>query len=176
MNHYNRTLTLGWLANTDISPCTSAGAVINYMAKYVSKAEKKTSTFNDVAAKIICKIKEGQGITAFVNKFMNTLAAERDISAQEVTQIALGLPLCQFSRTVITVDCRTPDKHWKANIINGSGQVRASLGLYAKYLARPEHLSQLSYFNFIESAGWDSTKIQEGYMGGNAAQRETANS
>ena len=42
MNHYNRCLSLGWLANIDIAPCTSLQAVINYAAKYCSKMEKQT--------------------------------------------------------------------------------------------------------------------------------------
>ncbi|KAM4067595.1 PIF1-like helicase [Hirsutella rhossiliensis] len=41
INHYNRLLTVAWLANTDVSPCTSLQQVIDYAAKYCSKSEKK---------------------------------------------------------------------------------------------------------------------------------------
>ncbi|XP_044717313.1 PIF1-like helicase domain-containing protein [Hirsutella rhossiliensis] len=37
INHYNRLLTVAWLANTDVSPCTSLQQVIDYAAKYCSK-------------------------------------------------------------------------------------------------------------------------------------------
>ncbi|KAG6298413.1 hypothetical protein E4U45_005128 [Claviceps purpurea] len=40
---------------------------------------------------------------------MNATVVERDISAQEVTHILLDQPLAQSSRTIIRVDCRTPD-------------------------------------------------------------------
>ncbi|EEU34852.1 uncharacterized protein NECHADRAFT_88370 [Fusarium vanettenii 77-13-4] len=41
MNHYNRLLAVAWLANTDMSPCMSLQQVIDYVAKYCSKSEKK---------------------------------------------------------------------------------------------------------------------------------------
>jgi ATP-dependent DNA helicase PIF1 len=34
MNHFNPAVILGWLANIDISPCSSLQAVITYAAKY----------------------------------------------------------------------------------------------------------------------------------------------
>ncbi|KAG6251201.1 hypothetical protein E4U23_000838 [Claviceps purpurea] len=91
MNHYNCTLSLGWLANTDILPCTSGAAVVNYIVKYVSKAEKKTDTFNDVAVRILDRTREDKKeYCLLVHKFMNAMVAERDISAQEVMHILLG--------------------------------------------------------------------------------------
>ncbi|KAM4055583.1 PIF1-like helicase [Hirsutella rhossiliensis] len=45
MNHFNPAIILGWLANIDISPCTSLQAVITYAAKYCSKSEKKTEPY-----------------------------------------------------------------------------------------------------------------------------------
>ncbi|XP_044717142.1 ATP-dependent DNA helicase PIF1 [Hirsutella rhossiliensis] len=47
INHYNRLLTVAWLANTDVSPCTSLQQVIDYAAKYCSKSEKKTGCGRD---------------------------------------------------------------------------------------------------------------------------------
>ncbi|EAQ84302.1 hypothetical protein CHGG_10706 [Chaetomium globosum CBS 148.51] len=53
MNQYNRLITLCWLANTDISPCTGIEAVINYAAKYCSKTETKTSTYAEIAGAML---------------------------------------------------------------------------------------------------------------------------
>lgn len=50
INHYNRLLTVAWLANTDISPCTSLQQVVDYAAKYCSKSEKKS---------VLCPDREG---------------------------------------------------------------------------------------------------------------------
>ncbi|KAM5354934.1 hypothetical protein ACJ41O_001580 [Fusarium nematophilum] len=48
INHYNRLLTVAWLANTDVSPCTSLQQVIDYAAKYCSKSEKKSESFAQI--------------------------------------------------------------------------------------------------------------------------------
>ncbi|XP_044715328.1 PIF1-like helicase domain-containing protein [Hirsutella rhossiliensis] len=53
MNHFNPAIILGWLANIDISPCTSLQAVITYAAKYCSKSEKKTEPY--------CKLADQEG-------------------------------------------------------------------------------------------------------------------
>ncbi|KAG6235057.1 hypothetical protein E4U23_000850, partial [Claviceps purpurea] len=166
MNHYNRTFSLGWLANTDISPCTSGVAVVNYIVKYVSKAEKKTDTFNDVAVRILARTREDKGIACFVNKFMNAMVAERDISAQEVMHILLGLPLSHSSRSIYSVDCRTPDQHWKGDVITRGDEIYECAGMYAKYLKRPrekpqqegqrsqEGMEDMSYFEFVQTVDW----------------------
>jgi hypothetical protein len=44
LNPYNRLITLGWLANTDIQPCTGARTFIEYVGKYATKPEKGSSS------------------------------------------------------------------------------------------------------------------------------------
>lgn len=39
LNAYNRAISMGWLANTDITPCTGIEVVKAYIAKYASKGE-----------------------------------------------------------------------------------------------------------------------------------------
>ncbi|EAQ90501.1 hypothetical protein CHGG_02436 [Chaetomium globosum CBS 148.51] len=56
LNGYNRTITLGWLANTDINPCTSVDAVLNYVAKYCSKAETKSKSYQELARELLPRI------------------------------------------------------------------------------------------------------------------------
>jgi ATP-dependent DNA helicase PIF1 len=117
MNNYNRTISMAWQANTDAQPCTSQAAVVNYVVKYVGKAEKKTESFKQVAVQAMNKINSNRAITTFVAKFMNRLIAERDWSAQEVHHLLLGLPLHNSTRIVQNVDCRHPDEHWQADLM-----------------------------------------------------------
>lgn len=56
LNQYSRIITFAWLANTDISPCTSVEAVINYAAKYCAKAENKTASYADLARQVFPKV------------------------------------------------------------------------------------------------------------------------
>ena len=48
LNAYNPVFTMGWMANTDMSPCTNATSVIHYIAKYASKAETKSATYMEL--------------------------------------------------------------------------------------------------------------------------------
>ncbi|KAM4055604.1 PIF1-like helicase [Hirsutella rhossiliensis] len=102
INHYNRLLTVAWLANTDVSPCTSLQQVIDYAAKYCSKSEKKSESFAQIRKAL-----------------MPRLVAERDYSKQEVSHLLLGLPLQEGSRTCLYVDCRNPDRHSRFLRIDG---------------------------------------------------------
>ncbi|OAQ96606.1 hypothetical protein LLEC1_06670 [Akanthomyces lecanii] len=73
MNHFNPDIILGWLANIDISPCTSLQAVITYAAKYCSKSEKKTEPYCKLADQKICHLllniplQEGTRMTVYVD-------------------------------------------------------------------------------------------------------------
>ena len=48
INAHIPVFTLGWNANTDMSPCTSICGVISYAAKYVSKAEIKSVEYKEL--------------------------------------------------------------------------------------------------------------------------------
>jgi hypothetical protein len=39
LNPYTPVLTLGWLANIDVNPPTSERGMVEYISKYVGKAE-----------------------------------------------------------------------------------------------------------------------------------------
>ena len=41
-------VTMAWLANTDVSPCTSSQAVLNYIRKYYIKAKTKTTSYTNL--------------------------------------------------------------------------------------------------------------------------------
>uniref|UniRef100_A0A4E9ER58 ATP-dependent DNA helicase n=1 Tax=Gibberella zeae TaxID=5518 RepID=A0A4E9ER58_GIBZA len=152
LNNYNRTFLMSWLANIDTSPCTSVHAVLNYIAKYCSKAEKKTESFNDIAKSILPRVNASRSVVSFVAKFMNRLLTERDWSAQEVHHLLLNLNLQEGTRIVRSVDCRRPDEHWQADFIpidDQGASVRASKNTYQKYLTRPDSLQDFSYFRFL---------------------------
>lgn len=121
LNNFNRLIALAWRANRDISPCTSQHAVINYIAKYASKAETKSESYRDIARAILPKVNSNKPLVSFVAKFMNKLASERDWSAQEVCHLLLRLPLQQCTRTLVTVDCRPPATQLQTEVINEQG-------------------------------------------------------
>ncbi|KAM4055512.1 ATP-dependent DNA helicase [Hirsutella rhossiliensis] len=119
INHYNRLLTVAWLANTDVSPCTSLQQVIDYAAKYCSKSEKKSESFAQIGKALMSRVKDHNPLISFTSKLLNQLVAERDYSKQEVSHLLLGLPLREGSRTCLYVDCRNPDRHSRSLRIDG---------------------------------------------------------
>ncbi|KAG6241365.1 hypothetical protein E4U24_006120 [Claviceps purpurea] len=81
LNHYDRTITCGWQANTDVSPCTGIGAVVNYVVKHAGKAEKHTLPYGQLVEKAINKCRElNESGTCAVLRAMNSLITERDWS------------------------------------------------------------------------------------------------
>ncbi|THZ47239.1 hypothetical protein D6C87_01509 [Aureobasidium pullulans] len=78
-SRYNRTMSLGWLANTDITPGTSLQALLNYLSEYCTKA----------------------GV-----KLMNKLIAKRDYSGHKIAHMLFSHLLVNILRTVIPVDCK----------------------------------------------------------------------
>lgn len=80
LNQYNATLSLGWMANLDISLCADATAVKNYMAKYCGKAETQSMSFLDLSRKVMGNVNQRAPLLSFVSKFLNKLLGERDWS------------------------------------------------------------------------------------------------
>ncbi|KAF5709878.1 ATP-dependent DNA helicase [Fusarium globosum] len=78
---YAYTVNVGSLANFDTYPCTSQAAVINYVVKYVGKAEKKRESYKDIAKSVLPRVNSARGVVGFVAKFMNRLIAERLVRA-----------------------------------------------------------------------------------------------
>ncbi|KJZ68845.1 hypothetical protein HIM_11763 [Hirsutella minnesotensis 3608] len=149
INHYNRLLTVAWLANTDVSPCTSLQQVIDYAAKYCSKSEKKSESFAQIGKALMSRVKDHNPLVSFTSKLLNQLVAERDYSKQEVSHLLLGLPLQEGSRTCLYVDCRHPDRHSRSLRIDGD-EVDEAPNAYEKYCRRPEALEDLTYVSFLK--------------------------
>ncbi|EXU95371.1 PIF1-like helicase [Metarhizium robertsii] len=149
INHYNRLLTVAWLANTDISPCTSLQQVVDYAAKYCSKSEKKSESFAQIGKALMPRVKDQNPLISFTSKLLNQLVAERDYSKQEVSHLLLGLPLQEGSRTCLYVDCRNPGRHSRSLQMDGD-EVDEAPNVYEKYKQRPESLGDLAYVSFLK--------------------------
>ncbi|KAM4060930.1 ATP-dependent DNA helicase PIF1 [Hirsutella rhossiliensis] len=135
INHYNRLLTVAWLANTDVSPCTSLQQVIDYAAKYCSKSEKKSESFAQIGKALMPRVKDHNPLISFTSKLLNQLVAERDYSKQEVCHLLLGLPL--------------QEGHSRSLRIDGD-EVDEAPNIYEKYIQRPEALKDLTYVSFLK--------------------------
>jgi hypothetical protein len=109
LNQYCPLVTLGWLANTDLQPSTSLFAVVEYIGKYISKAEKSSISYADIV-KISPHMNSRAPVLSLTAKLLNKLVDERDYSAQEVSHILLRLDMQHASRQVVGLNCRPQDE------------------------------------------------------------------
>ena len=149
LNGYNRAISLGWLANTDVSPCTSSHAVINYIAKYCSKAETKTKAYKEVVQQLLPTVTPNDSLRSLVSKTMNKLIGERDWSAQEISHLLLDLPLQQGSRVVVALDCRPEDEQRSLHMVEGD-EISEKLSPLGKYKKRYADFSNLTFLDFLQ--------------------------
>ena len=111
---------MAWMANTDVQPSTDVHAVLSYIAKYVSKPEKKSVSYAELQAQILPYTSDRAPLLSFTSKMLNKLISERDWSAQEVSHILLGLQVQDASRIAISLDCRPKEKQHKLLILKDS--------------------------------------------------------
>lgn len=157
INGYVALLTMGWKANMDFTPCTSTHAVMNYLAKYCTKEEKKSTTYLDIVKQLLPYINSNKPLLSLVSKTMNKLIGERDWGAQEVMHILLNLPLQQGSREVITLDCRFQDKQ-VLEIADGEVTAKTIVSKLEKYLKRPAPVAAITFFQYLTKFNWKTFK------------------
>jgi hypothetical protein len=98
LNSYNATFILGWRANIDFRPVINREAVIAYVAKYASKGETSSSSYQDTLQKAINHLQDSDAAGVAYQKMLSSFAAECDISSQETCHILHNLPLVKSSR------------------------------------------------------------------------------
>ena len=154
MNNYSRLVSMAWLANTDISPCTGEHAVVHYMSKYVSKGEEQTATYQQMMRQLLPHANTRKPLLSAVSKLMNQLIGEHDWSAQEVCHLLLDIPLQEGSRTVIGVDVRPEEQQRQMYSFVGVERaqvdgIAAGKSWLQKYCQRPDELADVTYIDFL---------------------------
>ena len=69
---------MGWLANTNIQPCTYKEAVIFYLRKYASKPKKQTKSFKALFKALTPCINKNCLVYSLMSKVINKLVRERN--------------------------------------------------------------------------------------------------
>ena len=108
LNLHNVTQILGWQANVDFSPLTSMHAVLNCIAKYCSKTEKKSEDYHQIFNTILTSLEIEDPSRVLYQKLLSNLIVERDWSAQECCHLLLGCPLHQTSQQFRSLNLSWP--------------------------------------------------------------------
>ncbi|KAK3929019.1 Pantothenate synthetase [Frankliniella fusca] len=144
LNKFNEWSLQTRRANMDFSPIFSESVVYRYIAKYASKSEIKSNTYNDIMTDILDKkCVESEDCKKGIRKLLLSTCAERDYSAQEVIHF--------FNGDFVVINLKNRD--W-VSISYGFG----SNNLIDNYINRPSTLEKLSIF---ELAKWYHVKDGE---------------
>ena len=104
LNIHNLDLLAMWRANVDCQPVVSRHAVLKYIAKYASKAEKRSESYQDMLTRISNSgALEDSALSAY-RRFLAETLVDRDIGAQETCHMLLKQPLVICSRKFISLN------------------------------------------------------------------------
>ena len=140
VNRHNRYITENWRANTDVQAILSVNAVLNYIAKYASKAEPRSKTLESLIGEALKK--EDDTAQTAIQKLFVRMIAERDFSAQETAQILMGWPLYHCSRGFVTINVE--EKQWVK--MGGPGVKESNISPCDTYPLRLEEHEGMSLF------------------------------
>ncbi|KAK3916447.1 ATP-dependent DNA helicase [Frankliniella fusca] len=114
--------------------------VYRYIAKYASKSEVKSISYNELLTEILNTSSDDADMSKkAIRKLLISSCGERDYCAQEVMHFLMGFHFYHSSREFVVINLKNLD--WA--IINNGLSSTNILDLYAK---RPSHLEKLSLY------------------------------
>src|SRR5882762_2734893 len=151
LNSYNATFILGWRANIDFRPVINKEAVIAYVAKYASKGESSSSSYQDTLQKAISHLRNSDAAGVAYQKMLSSFAAECDISSQETCHIFHGLPLVKSSHLYRNIYVAPDEASENVNFVASEKEER---GVFERYKNRPiELMPELANVSLLELEG-----------------------
>lgn len=166
LNAYNPLISMAWLANTDIAPCTGRKALLEYLSKYISKPEPGTQSLRQMMERLLTRVNPDNPLRSAVNKLLNRLIGERDWAAQEVFHMLLRLPLQKSSRDAIKVNCYPDSVQGAAFHVDRDegiedGRIQRGRSAREKYTIRPPSLEDVTYYRWLVAYDHRTHKIRE---------------
>ena len=152
LNNHQRLQLQGWRANCDIQVVIDYHACVEYLAKYASKAEPRSSVMKTAFNSIIRNCNTDSNPTKLIKKIIMKSLGERDFSAQETMHHLLSLKLVSSSFRVIPISLNgsrkiqtnSPEKDFATN--------DSLLDVYAKRAFYAETVPNIMKLNFITFA------------------------
>ena len=93
-----------WCSNVDFQPVISRHAVLKYIAKYDSKSNRRSESYQDMLTRISNVVDSDIPYITAYKKFLAETIVERDIEAHETYHMLLKLPLVISSRSFVSVN------------------------------------------------------------------------
>lgn len=102
INCFNMDMEIAWNANSDIQFCFNRTMICDYLVKYATKCEPRSSLVTNMC-NIISEQSVDSPVLTTARKLMNKLIAAKDMSAMETGHVILGLPYHFVSREFINI-------------------------------------------------------------------------
>jgi hypothetical protein len=171
LNKFNPFIIETWRANLDTAPVLSKKAIIDYLSKYVSKSEVGSKTLKEICSSVCDSVSGSDRAKRAIHKILMKNCVERDISAQEVCHIMMGLKLFNAGgRNFVVVYANS--SQWVPLSVNNNnddndtdsgGCSQQGITFMQKYAERPEYLHTLCMWDvakFYNVRNWKLAKKQ----------------
>jgi len=99
LNIHNVDLLSIWRANVDCQPILSRHVVLEYISKYVAKAETRSESYRQMLSRLSQSVIPEAPTVAGIRKLLTETIADRDIGAQEICHMLQKLPLSLCNHT-----------------------------------------------------------------------------
>lgn len=147
LNKYNKFIIQTWRGNIDVSPVLSKQALVNYLAKYISKSEKRSQPLVEMMSTLISDSVQNKAAKHVIQRLFIKTCSERDYSAQETCHILMGLKLYSTSgRKFISINFN--EKSTWVKVQNNAAQDNKTF--IEKYMERPDHMNEDCMWNMAK--------------------------
>lgn len=138
LNKYNDYVIQTWRANIDVSPVLSRRALINYLAKYITKSEKQSKDLTEVLKSLMHTTDGDVKVKKIIQRLYIQSCSERDFSAQETCHLLMGTPLTKSGgRKFVTLNFRVLEPNeWVPALTDDD--TRRGKSYIQKYMERPD--------------------------------------
>ena len=142
----------GWRANCDIQAVIDYHACLEYLTKYASKGEPRSSVMKTAFNSIVCNCNDNSNTAKLIKKVVMKSLGQRDFSAQEIMHHLLSLKVVSSSFNVLPISL---DGSRKVKTNSGNEDVATNdslLDVYAKRAMYADKIPKIMTFNFITFA------------------------
>ncbi|XP_057840713.1 uncharacterized protein LOC131050530 [Cryptomeria japonica] len=155
LNIHNPLMLAIWRANVDCQPVCSKMAVQQYISKHASKTEQKSESYVDMLKKIVATTNTQDTILLAYQKFMMSIVADRDISAQETCHMLQKLPLINCSRHFVSLNVSRKVLH---RITNQNDTAELYKSYISAYMERPIELGKVSLLQSAQQFSYNGQR------------------
>ncbi|XP_034255201.1 uncharacterized protein LOC117653547 isoform X2 [Thrips palmi] len=146
LNKYNPYIAQTWRANTDVAPVISKQALINYLAKYISKSEYRSDHLKELMQIINSASDRNKNAKSAVQSLYIKACSERDFSAQETCHLLMGLKLYSSGKRDFVTIGFSDNEEWRLLRNNNDAS-----SFMEKYQARSEALDAKCLWNVAKN-------------------------